>query len=219
MQKYGHHIRVCVVEDNHFLRHAFGQMVSNGVGYDLVASYDSGEAAIANIPTILPDVVLMDIDMGLISGIEAVRVLKQKCPQVQFIMCTVHDEDEKIFQALSAGASGYLLKSTQPDDILLAIKELYNGGAPMSSQIASKVVASFRVKSQVNNEVTEKLSSREGEILEELVNGLLYKEIAVKLGISQETVRKHVYNIYKKLQVNNRVEAFNKYYGNSGKGG
>ena len=219
MQKYGHHIRVCVVEDNHFLRHAFGQMVCNGVGYDLVGSCDSGEAALANIPTILPDVVLMDIDMGVISGIEAVRVLKEKCPHVQFIMCTVHDEEEKIFQALSAGASGYLLKSTQPDAILLAIKEMYNGGAPMSSQIASKVVASFRVKSQVNNEAIEKLSAREAEILSELVNGLLYKEIAVKLGISQETVRKHVYNIYKKLQVNNRVEAFNKYYGNNGKGG
>jgi DNA-binding NarL/FixJ family response regulator len=130
-------------------------------------------------------------------------------------MCTIYDEDEKIFEALSAGASGYILKKTSPAKLLEGIKELIEGGAPMSSQIASKVVAAFQNKSitaSVGSSL-DVLSKRENEILEMLSTGLLYKEISDKLTISSETVRKHVYHIYEKLHVSNRIEAVNKYFG------
>jgi len=141
--------------------------------------------------------------------------LKQKCPKVQFMICTVHEEEDKIFEALAAGASGYILKDTKPQELITAIEEMVNGGAPMSSKIARRVVTSFRQKeTEKNDNHLECLSSREFEILELLVKGQLYKEIANQLNIAQETVRKHVYNIYKKLHVNNRVEAYHKFYGN-----
>jgi len=133
------------------------------------------------------------------------------------MMCTVYEEDEKIFKALSAGASGYILKKTAPAKLLEAIRELNEGGAPMSSQIARKVVAAFQKQLVVKPGVSETniafLSNREKEILELLSRGLMYKEIAAALFISQETVRKHVYHVYEKLHVSNRVEAVNKYYG------
>jgi len=208
-------IRVSVVEDNHFIRMALEQILINSEGYDVVAVYGSGEEAVDKMPGEIPDVVLMDINMGKMSGIEAVRIIKGKCPSIKFMMCTVYEDDEKIFDALAAGASGYILKKTKPAELVAAIRDLYEGGAPMSGQIASRVVASFRKKEE-NRDSTllEILSAREHEILEWLVKGRLYKEISSTLGISQETVRKHVYNIYKKLHVNNRVEAYNKFYGN-----
>jgi DNA-binding NarL/FixJ family response regulator len=132
-------------------------------------------------------------------------------------MCTVYEEDEKIFEALNAGASGYILKKTAPDKLLAAIRELYEGGAPMSSQIARKVVLAFQQKqsgtNDTNTEQLQSLSQREKEILEFLSKGLMYKEIAAQLFLSPETVRKHVYHIYEKLHVSNRVAAVNKYYG------
>jgi DNA-binding NarL/FixJ family response regulator len=131
------------------------------------------------------------------------------------MMCTVYEEDEKIFEALSAGASGYILKKTAPARLLDAIRELYQGGAPMSSQIARKVVAAFQHKTTAatGNVELDELSNREKEILEQLSKGLMYKEIAAELFISPETVRKHVYHIYEKLHVSNRIEAVNKYFG------
>ena len=196
---------------------ALEQILMNAVGYDVVALYGSGEEAVDKIPDEIPDVVLMDINMGKMSGIEAVRIIKEKCPSIQFMMCTVYEDDEKIFDALAAGASGYILKKTKSAELVAAIRDLYEGGAPMSGQIASRVVASFRKREESRDIVLlESLSAREHEILEFLVKGRLYKEIASTLGISQETVRKHVYNIYKKLHDNNRVEAYNKFYGNGG---
>ena len=206
-------IKVSIVEDNKFIKLALEQIIVNSHGYEMSGSFESGEDAVENIPIVMPDVVLMDINMGMMNGIEAVRILKTKCPEILFMMCTVYEDDEKIFEALAAGASGYILKKTKPADLIAAINDLYAGGAPMSSQIASKVVASFRKKEELKNGEIENLTSRETEILEHLVKGLLYKEIAGQLDISQETVRKHVYHIYKKLHVNNRVEAFHKYYG------
>jgi len=217
MEETQRNIRVSIVEDNHFIRMALEQILINAVGYDVVALYGSGEEAVDKIPYEIPDVVLMDINMGKMSGIEAVRIIKEKCPSIQFMMCTVYEDDEKIFDALAAGASGYILKKTKSAELVAAIRDLYEGGAPMSGQIASRVVASFRKKEESRDIVLlESLSAREHEILELLVKGRLYKEIASTLGISQETVRKHVYNIYKKLHVNNRVEAYNKFYGNGG---
>jgi DNA-binding NarL/FixJ family response regulator len=158
----------------------------------------------------------MDINLGSAeSGIDLVRILKPQIPATNFMMCTVYEEDEKIFEALSAGASGYILKKTTPGKLLEAIRELYQGGAPMSSQIARKVVAAFQNKpaSAEANTQLDQLTNREKEILEQLSRGLMYKEIASQLFLSPETVRKHVYHIYEKLHVNNRVEAVNKYFG------
>jgi DNA-binding NarL/FixJ family response regulator len=214
-------ISVCIVDDTSDIRLALEEIISLSDEFKVLGSFVSGEEAIANIPMLQPDVVLMDINLGGISGIECVRKLKPENPDILFMMCTVYEEDEKIFEALNAGANGYILKKTSPSRLLDAIRELYEGGAPMSAQIARKVVAVFQQKNNQpdllaslpsgNNLKT--LSNREMEILELLSKGLLYKEIAAQLFISQETVRKHVYHMYEKLHVNNRIEAVNKFFG------
>lgn len=204
-------ITVCIVEDNNDIRQALEQIIKMTDGYACLASFASAEEAIEKIPDYLPQVVLTDINLGGMTGIECVRILKAAHPEIKFMMCTVYEEDEKIFEALSAGASGYILKKTAPGKLLEALKELVEGGAPMSSQIAAKVVAAFQNKN--NGAGLETLSPREKEILELLSKGLLYKEISAELNISQETVRKHVYHIYEKLHVSNRIEAVNKYFG------
>jgi DNA-binding NarL/FixJ family response regulator len=209
-------IYVSLVEDNQFIRMALEQIVMATEGYELKASYSSAEEAVERIPSEIPDVVLMDINMGGMSGIEAVSILKHQIPEIRFMMCTVYEDDEKIFDALSAGASGYILKKSKPSELMAAVKELYEGGAPMSSQIAARVVSSFRKKEESRENLLEKLSQREYEILEALVKGRLYKEIGQDMNISTETVRKHVYNVYRKLHINNRVEAYNKFFGNGG---
>lgn len=209
-------ISVCIVDDNKELRNALEEIITMSQGYKCLGTIGGAEDAVNQIPLLRPDVVLMDINLGSTeTGIDAVRVLKPRMPDTNFMMCTVYEEDEKIFEALSAGASGYILKKTDPSRMLEAIRELYEGGAPMSSQIARKVVAAFRLK---ENETTvagelDLLSAREKEILELLARGLMYKEIATQLFLSPETVRKHVYHIYEKLHVNNRVAAVNKFYG------
>ena len=210
-------ISVCVVDDNKELRSALQEIVSMSDGYKCIGIMSTAEEAIGKLPLINPDVVLMDINLGSgESGIDCVRELKPKMPATNFMMCTVYEEDEKIFEALSAGASGYILKKTAPGKMLEAIRELYEGGAPMSSQIARKVVAAFQNKQIPGKENNlDVLSNREKEILVLLSRGLMYKEIAAELFISQETVRKHVYHIYEKLHVGNRVEAVNKFYGRS----
>ena len=205
-------ISVCIVEDNDDIRQALEQIIMMADGYELSGSFISAESAISGIPKLKPNVVLMDINLGGMSGIDCVRELKPKNPDILFMMCTVYEEDEKIFEALAAGANGYILKKTAPAKLLESIRELAEGGAPMSSQIARKVVAVFQEKNPSSG-LLDNLSNREHEILELLAKGMLYKEISTRLGIAQETVRKHVYHIYEKLHVNNRVEAVNKYFG------
>jgi len=204
-------ISVCVVEDNKDIRQALEQIIMMTDGYRFAGSFTSAELALVGIPKIKPNVVLMDINLGGMSGIECVRQLKPRFPVILYMICTVYEEDEKIFEALEAGASGYILKKTAPGKLLEAIKELYEGGAPMSSQIARKVVAAFQSKSL--SSPLDVLSRREKEILELIAKGMLYKEISQQLNIAQETVRKHVYHIYEKLHVSNRIEAVNKYFG------
>ena len=207
---------VAIVEDNNDIRLALEQIIETSGVYTLAGSCTNGEEALVKLPIINPKVVLMDIGLGDgINGIEVVRELKESNPQILFMMCTIYEEDEKIFEALRAGASGYILKKTSPAKLLDGIKELIEGGAPMSSQIASKVVAAFQNKSIVSSSGStfDVLSKRENEILEMLSTGILYKEISEKLTISTETVRKHVYHIYEKLHVTNRIEAVNKYFG------
>jgi DNA-binding NarL/FixJ family response regulator len=207
---------VAIVEDNNDIRQALEQIIESSGEYTLAGSCTTGEEALIKLPDLNPKVVLMDIGLGDgMNGIEVVRELKASNPEILFMMCTIYEEDEKIFEALRAGASGYILKKTQPAKLLEGITELIQGGAPMSSQIASKVVAAFQNKTVTTSTGSSLsvLSKRENEILEMLSTGLLYKEISDKLCITTETVRKHVYHIYEKLHVTNRVEAVNKYFG------
>ena len=213
-------ITICIVDDNKDIRSALEQIIIMSDGYRLIGSFGTAEEALEQIPLLRPDIVLMDINLGEgENGIDCVRQLKAEHKEILFMMCTVYEDDEKIFEALTAGASGYILKKTAPHKLLEAIRELQEGGAPMSSQIARKVVAAFQQKQTAltgqpaTPSPLSVLSNREKEILELLAKGMLYKEIAASLFISQETVRKHVYHIYEKLHVNNRVEAINKFFG------
>jgi len=215
-------ISVCIVDDNKDIRSALEQIILMADGYTLAGSFVDAEEALQKIPLVNPNVVLMDINLGDgENGIDCVRQLKPLYPEILFMMCTIYEEDEKIFEALKAGANGYILKKTAPGKLLDSLRELYEGGAPMSSQIARKVVNAFQMGAATPDTAAASaaakaisiLSNRENEILELLAQGMLYKEIAARLFISQETVRKHVYHIYEKLHVNNRVEAINKFYG------
>ena len=209
-------IPVAIVEDNNDIRFALEQIVEMSEHCELAGSCINGEEALVKLPIFNPKVVLMDISLGGISGIEVVRALKISHPEILFMMCTIYEDDEQIFEALSAGASGYILKKTPPGKLLEGIQELMEGGSPMSSQIARKVVAAFQNKKtdKPNTDAElDILSKREKEILEMLSKGLLYKEIADAMFISIETVRKHVYHIYEKLHVSNRIEAVNKFFG------
>ena len=216
-------IKVTIVDDNAEVRAALAKIINGAEGFELSGSYEDEQEAYVLIPLMKPDVVLMDIHLGNgESGIECIRKLKPDYPEILFMICTVFDDDEKIFEALCAGASGYMLKRTSPSELLRAIGEMLDGGAPMSGLIARKVVSVFQVNDsggQGWNPLHAKkgkslpgLSNRENEILHQLAQGLLYKEIAASLFISSETVRKHVYHIYEKLQVGNRVEAINKFF-------
>jgi DNA-binding NarL/FixJ family response regulator len=209
-------IPVAIVEDNNDIRLALEQIIEMSDSCEFIGSCVSGEEALVKLPLLNPKVVLMDISLGGISGIEVVKELKTQYPEILFMMCTIYEDDEQLFEALSAGASGYILKKTPPGKLLEAIQELVDGGAPMSSQIARKVVAAFQNKktdSQTDSTALDVLSKREKEILEMIAKGLLYKEISDSLFISTETVRKHVRHIYDKLHVDNRIEAVNKFYG------
>ena len=207
-------IRVAIIEDQQHTRQMLSVLVNGTGGYECVAAFENAENALSVIPGLSLDVALVDIHLadGL-SGTECVRQLKVTCPEVQFIMCTSLEDTDNIFAALQAGATGYLIKSTPPAKILEAITDAYSGGAPMSSQIARKVTQYFfNLEHTKKNKELEKLSVREQEILNYLAKGYRYKEIAAMLFVSIETVRKHIHNIYEKLQVNSRTDAINKVY-------
>jgi DNA-binding NarL/FixJ family response regulator len=210
-----HIIRVALIEDQ---LHTMQMLVSLIEGMpetlECVAVFENAGNAISSIPGLSIDVVLVDIHLpGKMSGIDCVRLLKKEVQDVQFLMCTSLEDAESIFQALQAGATGYITKSTPADKIIEAIKDVYNGGSPMSSQVARKVLGHFHNAEDVKKRTEiEKLSAREQEILDYLSKGYRYKEIASMLFVSVETVRKHIHNIYEKLQVNSRTDALNKIY-------
>lgn len=205
-------VAVAVVEDQKETREMLSQLINSSTGYECVATFETGEEAIREIPILKPSVVLVDIHLAVLSGIACVRTLKLQCPDIQFIMCTSLEDTDNIFNALQAGATGYMTKSSTPEKILDAIADACNGGAPMSSQIARKVIGYFNTIPELRNKEIDKLSSREQEILGYLAKGYRYKEIAGVLFINIETVRKHIHNIYEKLQVNSRTDALNKIY-------
>jgi len=202
-------IRVSIVEDLEDIRCALKILIGGSEGFSCDHVYENGDDAVIHLPEINPDVVLMDINMPGKNGIECVKELIVRMPQTQFMMCTVYDDDDHIFEALQAGATGYLLKRTSPSQILEAIRELHAGGSPMSSEIARRVVALLQKKDRKSPSI-EILTEREKEILDFLAKGFLYKEIATELFISKETVKKHIHNIYEKLQVQTRTAALNK---------
>ncbi len=203
-------IKVAIIEDQIETRQMLSILINGYENFECIASFDNSKDAVTNIPSLHPDVVLVDIHLPEGSGIDCVRALKAICPDTQFIMCTSFEDTENIFNALQAGATGYITKSTGPDKILDAINDAYNGGSPMSSQVARKVVSYFNKSEEKGNRELAKLSEREREILALLSQGYRYKEIAGELFIGIETVRKHIHNIYEKLQVTSRTEALNK---------
>ncbi|MFC2101716.1 response regulator [Bacteroidota bacterium] len=204
-------IKVSIVEDTDEIREALRVLINGSTGFECVHVFADAEEAMNNMPANDINVVLMDINLPGMDGIGCMKALKPVMPNVQFMMCTVYDDDDHIFNALQSGASGYILKRTSPAQILEAIRDINEGGSPMSSEIARRVVNSMQ-KHKKPSEATELLTDREKEILDFLAKGYLYKEIATELFISKETVKKHIHNIYDKLHVQTRTEALNKAY-------
>jgi len=203
-------VSVSIVEDNEKLRGTLARVINRADGFQCVSDYGNAEDALKDLPLVRPDVVLMDINLPGMNGVECVRQLKQQLPQTQVMMLTVYEDTENIFNALAAGANGYMLKRTSSKELLEAIHEVHRGGSPMTMHIARKVVQSFQ-KTAATAPPTENLSEREQQVLDLLSQGLMYKEIADKLAISYETVHTYIRRIYEKLQVRTRTEAVAKF--------
>jgi DNA-binding NarL/FixJ family response regulator len=203
-------ISVSIVEDNEQLRQTLARVLDRAPGYRCISHYGTAEAALVALPKDKPEVVLMDINLPGMNGVECVRQLKTLLPTVQVVMLTVYEDTDNIFNALAAGATGYLLKRTKTEELLAAIREVLAGGSPMTTHIARKVILSFQ-RAGPSPQPAENLSQREQEVLECLSKGFLYKEIAEKLGISYETVHTYIRRIYEKLQVRTRTEAVAKF--------
>ena len=203
-------ITVSIVEDNEQLRGTLARMISRAEGFRCLSQYGDAESALEGLPKEPPEVVLMDINLPGMNGVECVRRLKPLIPLIQIVMLTVYEDTENIFNALTAGAAGYLLKRTKSAELLEAIREVHRGGSPMTTHIARKVTQSFQ-RAGPSTQPTENLSEREQEVLDCLSQGLIYKEIAEKLGISYETVHTYIRRIYEKLQVRTRTEAVAKF--------
>jgi len=202
-------INISIVEDNDKLRGTLARVLNRAEGVRCVSQHPSAEDALKELPGVKPDVVLMDINLPCLNGVECVRQLKPLLPQTQVMMLTVYEDTENIFNALAAGASGYMLKRTSTKELIEAIHEVKRGGSPMTMHIARKVVQSFQKAAPSAS--TENLSEREQQVLDLLSQGLIYKEIAEKLGISYETVHTYIRRIYEKLQVRTRTEAVAKF--------
>ena len=205
-------ISIAIVEDLDVVRNGLKDFISLSTDFVVIGTFKTGEEALEHLPEIAPDIVIMDISLPGMNGIECIRQVKDKSPSTQFMMFTVYENDDKVFEALKAGASGYLLKNTGLLQIAESVKELHEGGSPMSANIARKMVNLFR-DTDKKTPFLDLLSTREKEILQLLAKGLLYKEIAEQLHITTGTVRIHIHKIYEKLHVQNRTEAINKAFG------
>jgi len=203
-------ISVSIVEDNDKLRETLARVLNRADGFRCVSHYANAEDALKDLPQAKPDVVLMDINLPGMNGVQCVRQLKKILPEIQVMMLTVYEDTENIFNALTAGANGYMLKRTPGAELLEAIREVHRGGSPMTMHIARKVVQSFQ-QTAATAQPAENLSEREQQVLDQLSRGLMYKEIAEKLGISYETVHTYIRRIYEKLQVRTRTEAVAKF--------
>jgi DNA-binding NarL/FixJ family response regulator len=200
-------IRVAIFEDNRNLREGLFNLLESSEGFTCVGAFAHCERVVDNIEETQPDVILMDIELPVVNGIEAVKCIREKNTAVKILMETIFEDDEKIFQSICNGAQGYILKNTPPDVILKSIREIFEGGAPMTPSIASKVLKMFKNTSSKNISNEYNLTEREKEILKCLIEGLSYKMIADSCFISIDTVNGHIKNIYKKLQVHSKSEA------------
>lgn len=209
MQKF---IRVSIVEDTDHIRDILKSRINSTEDIYCITDYNNAETALKGLPDANPDLVIMDIGLPGMSGIECMMKVKAKCPDMAFLMFTVFDNDEHVFDALKAGASGYIMKDEKPSGVIRAIREYVSGGAPMSSDIARKVMESFH-RFGPKNQYIETLTPHQLNILKQISDGLLNKEIAANLNITEGSIKVQINRIYKKLQVNNRVEAINKYLG------
>lgn len=203
-------IRVVIVEDDASIREILTSWIQETAEFSCVGVYPDVESALQPIQSLKPDVAIVDINLPGLSGIDCVRRLKPPCPATQFVMLTVYDDSTHVFDALSAGATGYLLKCTSRENLLLALHEVHAGGSPMSSNIARKVVQSLH-QPVPKLKPSDELSKRENEVLVLLAQGYLYKEIADQLGIGRETVNTYIRRIYEKLQVHSRSQAVARY--------
>jgi DNA-binding NarL/FixJ family response regulator len=203
-------IRVAIVEDDDEIRASLSERIGSSSAFRFLRAYADAETALADLPSRNPDVVLMDINLPGMDGVECVRQLKTKIPDAQFVMLTVYEDNNRLFKSLMAGASGYLLKRTPPAKLLGAIREAHAGGSPMTPQIARRVVQHFRQVTQPHEELP-KLTPRETDVLNQLSQGFRYKEIVDNLGISAGTLHSYIRNIYEKLHVHSRTEAVVKF--------
>lgn len=206
-------ISVSIVEDDAGVRATLAKLIDGSPGFRCVSQHPTAEHALQEIPKANPDVVLMDINLPGLSGVDCVRRLKPLLPETQVIMLTVYQNTEHIFNALAAGATGYLLKQTPPVELLAAIRDVHGGGSPMSSHIARKIVQSFQRPAPAARAETHSLSPREAEVLDLLAKGYLYKEIADKTGLTYATVHTHIRHIYEKLHVRSRAQAVARHLG------
>jgi len=200
---------LAIIEDNETIRHFLADQVRLHIDIERLEEFGDAETALQRLSIRPVELALFDIELPGMSGIDCIQKLKMVHPSMQIMVLTVYDNADIVFDALKAGASSYILKNTPPAKIIEAINELYDGGSPISSQIARKVIEAFQIKEKANDHF-QQLSRREQEILEQLSRGYRYKEIADKLFVSMETVRTHIRNIYEKLQVNSRVDALKK---------
>jgi DNA-binding NarL/FixJ family response regulator len=203
-------IHISIIEDLPEIRDGLKRLINNQPNMTMSFAVESAEEAIPLLIEKEPDIAIMDINLPGINGIDCIRKVKDKCPQTQFMIFTIYENDEKVFDALAAGASGYILKKTPNDKVIEAIIDLHQGGSPMSGQIARKVIGYFNESKAPMHEL---LTKKENEILLLLSKGFLYKEVAFKLEITIGTVTQHIHNIYEKLHVSNKTEALNKVYG------
>ncbi|MCB0745027.1 MAG: response regulator transcription factor [Ignavibacteriae bacterium] len=200
-------ITTVIVEDVEFVRNGIAEIINSADGYKCIAAFEDCESMLEEIEDLAPDVIITDIGLPGISGIEGIKEVKKILPNQTIVVLTVHEENDKIFEAIMAGASGYLPKKTPPNELITAIKEAYDGGSPMNSEIAGKVINLLRNIAPKKEEEIIDLSEREYDILNSIAKGLGYKRIASNLYISIETVRYHIKNIYKKLHVGSQSEA------------
>jgi DNA-binding NarL/FixJ family response regulator len=203
-------IKVAIVDDDEVIRSSLSTLLKRAPGYKLVGEYANGETALKEIPLVQPDVVLMDINLPGMKGYDCVRALKDARPAIQFLMLTVYEDSDSLFKSLRAGASGYLLKRTASARLLEAVRDVYDGGAPMSPQLARRVVQFFSKPPDADSGLA-KLTPAEREFLDQLAKGYAYKEIAGRMNISIDTVRSYVRTVYEKLHVHSRTEAVVKY--------
>lgn len=200
-------INVAIIEDNNIIREGLAALINGTEGYKCVGVYPTSEKFLEQIPHVKMDVILMDIGLPGMNGIEAISKARELDPDLNFLMLTIYEDSEMVFQALCAGACGYLVKKTPPSRLLEAIKDIYDGGSPMSSQIARQVINEFQKEKNLTSYNEYSLSNREKEVLNLLSNGKSYHEIGDHLFISVDTVRHHIRNIYKKLHVHSQSEA------------